>query len=131
MESVLEIVNVGGAELMTVHGKRTAAVRDRMVSVVGLEDVFQWNDGATLSGRDPTAAITLVIVGDRGRELGVIVDRVIGEEDVVIKSMSENFRSVAGIAGATIFGDGRVSLILDVPAVMEMAAHAPANTAAN
>ena len=131
MESVLEIVNVGGAELMTVHGKRTAAVRDRVVSVVGLEDVFQWSHGAKLSERNISAAITLVIVGDRGRELGVIVDRVIGEEDVVIKSMAENFRSVAGIAGATIFGDGRVSLILDVPAVMEMAAHgAPAETVA-
>ena len=111
---------------MTVHGKRTAAVRDRIVSVVGLEDVFQWSGGAELSDRDASAPITLVIVGDRGQELGVIVDRVLGEEDVVIKSMAENFHSVAGIAGATIFGDGRVSLILDVPAVMEMAARGAA-----
>jgi two-component system, chemotaxis family, sensor kinase CheA len=124
MESVLEIVNISRSELVTVHGKRAADVRNRVVSVVGLEDVFQWNNSASGSAREDSSPITLVIVGDRGREMGLIVDRVIGEEDVVIKSMSENFRSVTGIAGATIFGDGRVSLILDVPSVMEMAARA-------
>jgi two-component system chemotaxis sensor kinase CheA len=46
---------------------------------------------------------------------------VLGEEDVVIKSMAENFRNVPGIAGASILGDGRVSLILDAPALIDMA----------
>ena len=47
-----------------------------------------------------------------------MVDRVLGQEDVVTKSLSENYRDVAGIAGATILGDGRVALILDIPALI-------------
>jgi len=49
-----------------------------------------------------------------------VVDRVLGEEDVVIKSIAENYRNIPGIAGASILGDGRVSLILDVAAIMGM-----------
>ncbi len=64
-----------------------------------------------------------MIVGERGHEIGLAVDRVLGEEDVVIKSMAENYRNVAGIAGASILGDGRVSLILDVAALIDMASH--------
>jgi two-component system chemotaxis sensor kinase CheA len=59
-----------------------------------------------------------VIVGETGEEVGLAVDRVIGEEDVVIKSIAENFENVRGIAGASILGDGRVSLILDIPALV-------------
>ncbi len=54
----------------------------------------------------------------RGHEVGLVVDRVIGEEDVVIKSIAENYENVPGIAGASILGDGRVALILDIPALM-------------
>jgi len=66
-----------------------------------------------------------VVVHDGGRELALAVDRVIGEEDVVIKSIAENYRNIAGIAGATILGDGRVSLILDVPALIPMLSRQP------
>lgn len=59
-----------------------------------------------------------MIVGETGEEVGLAVDRVIGEEDVVIKSIAENFENVRGIAGASILGDGRVSLILDIPALV-------------
>ena len=52
----------------------------------------------------------LVIIGEGNRQLGLAVDRVLGEEDVVIKSIGDNYRNVAGIAGASILGDGRVSL---------------------
>ena len=50
----------------------------------------------------------------------------LGEEDIVIKSMAENYRNVPGVAGASILGDGRVSLILDVNAVIEMSTRAAA-----
>ena len=66
------------------------------------------------------AETTLVIVGEAGQEVGLAVDRVLGEEDVVIKSIAENYRNVPGIAGASILGDGRVSLILDIPGLIEI-----------
>ena len=60
--------------------------------------------------------------GEAGQEIGLAVDRVIGEEDAVIKPIADNYKNVPGIAGASILGDGRVSLILDVPALIEMRA---------
>ena len=59
-------------------------------------------------------------MGEAGQEVGLSVDRVIGEEEVVIKSIAENFANVPGIAGASILGDGRVSLILDIPGLVEI-----------
>ena len=52
--------------------------------------------------------------------MGLVVDELIGQEDVVIKSIAENFQNVNGITGASIMGDGRVSLILDVATMMTM-----------
>ena len=62
----------------------------------------------------------MVIIGEGDQQLGLAVDQVLGEEDVVIKSIADNYRNVAGIAGASILGDGRVSLILDPHALIEM-----------
>ena len=56
---------------------------------------------------------TLVVIEEQGERIGLVVDAMIGQEEVVIKSLAENFRNVKGFVGATIMGDGRVSLILD------------------
>jgi two-component system chemotaxis sensor kinase CheA len=87
-----------------------------------LSRVFQWDHRGATNGED-VDTLTLVIVGESKRQLGLVVDRVLGEEDVVIKSIADNYRNLAGIAGATILGDGRVSLILDPLALIEMSSH--------
>jgi two-component system chemotaxis sensor kinase CheA len=121
VESVIEIVSVPLGNLSRVHGMPTAIVRGRVVSVVHLAEVFTWHVAAKRDGARPPEAITLVIVGNEGTELGLAVHKLLGEEDIVIKSIAENYRNVAGIAGASILGDGRVSLILDTVALIEMA----------
>lgn len=118
MESIVEIVRINRKDLTTVQGLWTARVRGRVISMVSLDEVLSWNRPARSSSFDGEA--TLVIVGEAGQEIGLVVDRVLGEEDVVIKSMAENYRNVAGIAGASILGDGRVSLILDTSALIDM-----------
>ena len=123
LESVVEIVNVNKQDLSTVHGQQTARVRGRVVSMVTLDEVFQWNQTETKDNRTNRDETTLVIVEEDGQELGLAVDSVLGEEDIVIKSMAENYRNVAGIAGASILGDGRVSLILDLAALIEMSSN--------
>jgi len=60
----------------------------------------------------------LVIVGNEGRKVALLVDELIGQGQVVIKSLESNYRKVEGIAGATILGDGRVALIVDVPGLI-------------
>ena len=103
-----------------MHGLDTAIVRGRVVSVVHLTQLFEWYQPPSAgSARKHSDDRTLVIVESDGREIGLVVDKLIGEEDVVIKSLAENYRNVAGVAGASILGDGRVSLILDVGALVE------------
>ena len=57
---------------------------------------------------------------------GLLVDQLIGMQEVVLKSLEKNFRSILGLSGASILGDGRVSLILDLDAVIDMVARQPA-----
>ena len=122
MEAVTEIVSVAQDQTSTVHGRKMATVRGRVISQVKLGDTLSFHRGGRACEAAASQETTLVIVGERGQEIGLAVDHVIGEEDVVIKSIAENYRNVSGIAGASILGDGRVSLILDVPALIEMVA---------
>ncbi len=121
LEAVVEIVSVRDRQLSTVHGQQTALVRDRVVSVVQLSDALSFHELTIASQSSNNGAETLlVILGEQGQEIGLVVDRVVNEEDIVIKSIAENFKNIRGIAGASILGDGRVSLILDAPALIEM-----------
>ena len=63
-----------------------------------------------------------MIVQNGETTIGLIVDQMIGMQEVVLKSLEKNYRSVSGLSGASILGDGRVSLILDVDAVVNLAA---------
>jgi two-component system chemotaxis sensor kinase CheA len=113
MEAVVEIVSVARNQLSSVQGRQMASVRGRVVSLLRLGDLLAFHDAGG-AATPQSLETTLVIVGEAGEEVGLAVDRVIGEEDVVIKSIAENYENVRGIAGASILGDGRVSLILDI-----------------
>jgi two-component system, chemotaxis family, sensor kinase CheA len=122
IEAINEIVSVAPENLTTVHGKLITHVRRRVVSVVTIDDVFGRHGRrieTTVSRSEP---LTLVVIGVEGSEIGLVVDHLIGEEDIVIKSMSENYRNVEGLSGACVLGDGRVSLVVDVAAVIQLAA---------
>ena len=128
IESVSEIVRIGSKDLNTVHNQETACVRGRIISMVRLREIFAWHAAGKEAYEPEGDEVTLVIVGEQGREIGVAVDRVLGEQDIVIKSMAENFRNVLGIAGASILGDGRVSLILDIAALFNLVCHQKVET---
>ncbi len=118
IEVVREIVCARRENILTVHGLRTARIRQRVISLVELDELFRGLGSRRDVGQD-AAETTLVVLGDQNHELGLVVDRVLGEQDVVIKSVAENYQNVPGIAGASILGNGRVSLILDVGALMQ------------
>ncbi len=118
IEVVREIVCARRENILTVHGQRTARIRQRVISLVELDELFHGIGSYRASLEDATET-TLVVLGDQNHELGLVVNRVIGEQDVVIKSVAENYHNVPGIAGASILGNGRVSLILDVGALMQ------------
>ncbi len=68
----------------------------------------------------------VVVVQNGETTIGLLVDQLIGMQEVVLKSLEKNFRTISGLSGASILGDGRVSLILDLDAVIDMAARQPA-----
>lgn len=90
-------------------------VRNEYLPLVDLRDWFAL-PGAR---REPHTAI-VVIVEAEGRKVAVQIDELVGQQQVVIKSLEANYRRVRGVSGATILGDGRVSLILDVAAVVRL-----------
>lgn len=128
VESVVEIVSIPRSAIRTVQGQRTANIRNRVVSLVELNEVFHWNHD--FGANDVSEEATLVVVGQEGEEVGLRVDSLIGEEDVVIKSLAENYRNVSGLAGAAILGSGQVSLIIDIPVLIEMASRRRSRTPA-
>jgi two-component system chemotaxis sensor kinase CheA len=81
--------------------------------LVSLAELF----GIPAAVPDPSEA-TVVVIEDDGRHVGVVVDELLGKQEVVIKSLGESFSQVKGIAGGAILGDGRVGLILDANGVL-------------
>lgn len=121
LESVAEIIKVARTDVQHIQRRRVVVVRERIVPVVTFEEVFQTAQPELQSSTRRDEELTLLIVGLENERLGLVVDSLLGQEDVVIKSIAENYRNVRGIAGASIRGDGAVSLILDVGALIEMA----------
>jgi two-component system chemotaxis sensor kinase CheA len=90
--------------------------RDRYLPILRLYEVFGTKPRTT----NLHEGLIMVVEGD-GRRVGLFVDDLLGQQQVVIKSLEANFRRVDGISGATILGDGQVALILDVPGLIRMA----------
>lgn len=115
--SILESIQPKEGVVKTVVGKgELINVRGTYLPVIRLYEVFALKPEHTL----PTKAI-LLILETEGEQVAVMVDEILGQQQVVIKSMEQNFRKVEGIAGATILGDGTVGFILDVRGVLEIA----------
>ena len=91
--------------------------RGDYIPIIRLHEVF----GVDSRPRDLDEGLIMVVEGD-GRKVGLLVDGLLGQQQVVIKSMETNYRRVEGISGATILGEGSVALILDIPGLVRYAA---------
>jgi two-component system chemotaxis sensor kinase CheA len=102
-------------QVHTVAGQpRMVQVRNTLVPLVFLGELFGYPCEA-----DPCRA-TVVMIEDEGRQVGVVVDRLLSKQEVVIKSLGETFSAVRGVAGGAILGDGRIGLILDAHGIVEL-----------
>ncbi|RMH05937.1 MAG: chemotaxis protein CheA [Nitrospirae bacterium] len=114
--SVTETLRPKPTDLQTIGGRgEVVNLRGVWLPIVRLYEVFGTPPGVT----DPCQAL-LVIVESEGERIAVLVDELIGQQQVVIKSLEQNYRRVEGIAGATILGDGRVALIVDVSGLVTL-----------
>ena len=118
LASVVETVRITNEEIHSFEGREVLKLRDRVLSLIRLDEAFALDE----LEQDE---IYVVVVALAEKQLGFIVDKLIGQEEIVIKSLGDYLGGNPGIAGATITGDGRVRLILDVAGVIEVAQNMP------
>lgn len=110
LSSVVEIINVERKNIQRVQKRDVVLVRGEVLPLVKLRQVLH---GGGAQGELPDK-FPVVVCGISEKRVGLVVDALLGEQEIVIKSLGEYIGQVAGLAGATIMGDGRVALILDV-----------------
>ena len=116
LASVLETVRISQDEIYTVESRSVMRLREEVLSLVHIGDIFEVDRII-----DAGEHAYVVVLGLGAQKLGLIVDSLVGQEEIVIKSMGDYLKGIDGIAGATIRGDGGVTLIVDVVALMQIA----------
>lgn len=115
LSSIIESLQPSAESLKTLNGRRLVHVRGDYIPIVPLFELFNLEPRV----REAKEGI-LVLIGVEGEKAALLVDDLLDEHQVVIKSIEANYRKVEWAAGATILGDGRVALILDVGSLLEM-----------
>lgn len=128
IENVREIVSIRKQDVISVHGRDSMEVRGEFIPLVGIEDIFDWHgpalynqDGRTGQGEDGGYTLSILILTSGSKAMGLVVAELKGCQDIVVKSLDENFSHIRGLAGASILGDGSVCLLLDVGSCLELA----------
>jgi len=114
--SIVESIRVRREQVRDVAGcGDVITVRQEPIPLVRLGRMFQISSETA----DPAAGLVVIVEHD-GRHWALLVDELLGQQQVVVKSLETNFRKVEGITGATILGDGRAALILDIAGIAAM-----------
>ncbi|MGB8330652.1 MAG: chemotaxis protein CheA [Polyangiales bacterium] len=109
--AVREAIPYSSREVRTIQGREVISLRGETLAICDLARLFGFRSSSRNEGR-------FVVVGAMGnRELGIVVDGLIGQEDVIIKPLGKSLSTVRGFAGATDLGDQKVALVLDAPAL--------------
>jgi two-component system chemotaxis sensor kinase CheA len=114
LSSVVEILDLDLSRTNTVDGQLVVLVRQKVLPLFYLKE---WLLPGLGCARGKSGHVVVVVAG--GRHVGFVVDHLVGQEEVVIKPLGAKLQGVAGMAGATITGDGQIALILDVPGLMK------------
>jgi two-component system chemotaxis sensor kinase CheA len=115
LDAVIESQRIDAADVRTVHGGEVITLRGGVVPLIRVGEFFGLGNP-----RDPDK-VMIVIVGLQGRQVGLVVDSFQGEQEIVIKPLSDVIGVIPGISGATILGNGSISLILDVHSLVTTA----------
>ncbi len=119
LSSIVETIQCSRADFgRTPTGAKVLRVRGEYVQVVDLAERFKLAMGIELANR-----FVVLCEAEGGTKVALVVDDIIGQQQVVIKSLEENFESIEGIAGGTILGDGNVALIVDVQGLRTQSLH--------
>ena len=114
ISSVIESLRISRNDIKSIDNYEVINVRDEILSLIKLSRLFKYEE------EKEKDFYFIVIVGSGNKKIGLVVDNVIGEEDIVIKPLKDKYTNTPGIAGATILGDGTVSLIINVSQLIEL-----------
>ncbi len=117
LSSVTETIRMKTDQIEYVNNREVIVVRGKVLPLIRLESVF--NIKAETKEKDK---LFVVVVNLAGTQMGIVVDSLVGEQEIVIKSLGKYIGDVPGISGAAILGDGNVALIVDVPNLLKKAA---------
>jgi two-component system, chemotaxis family, sensor kinase CheA len=117
--SIVETVLVSKGQISKVVGTGNVyRLREDYIPVIRLREAFDMASESLFSESEEKKGELLVVVESDGKKMGLFVDELLEQQQVVIKSLEENYLPVKGLAGATILGDGNVALIIDVPGLV-------------
>jgi len=111
MSGVVEIVRTTADQTQNVQGRPVMVLRDRILPIVWLRDYFR------LPRDNDFGSLSLLVVGHQEERVAIAVDKLIGVQDIVVKSLGALLGHVEGVSGATTLGSGKVALILDMEAI--------------
>jgi len=112
LSGVLESIRIHGDEIHEVGGSEVVKLRDRLLPVHRLDRFFWQKSGAD---RDHEY---IVVVGSGEKRGGLVVDRLIGQQEIVIKALDDYLGDLPGISGGTVLGDGNISMIVDIGSIL-------------
>lgn len=115
LSAVKEVLKVTASEMQSVGLRQVIRLREEVLAVVYLSEILELEEHEKAKDEDK---FPVIVVDYDGRKIGIGVERVIGTHEIVIKSLSRHYKEVDGFIGATILGDGRIALIVDVEAIV-------------
>jgi len=121
LSAVREILKEKDAILRTVGSRRVIMLRDEVLALVNLGDALR--DTRDRAPEDRETRLPVVVVDFEGKKIGLEVEKVLGTREVVIKSLSRHYREVEGLVGASILGNGKIALIVDVETLIGLHCH--------
>jgi two-component system chemotaxis sensor kinase CheA len=116
LTSVIETIRMSRQSIEKVNNRDVIVVRGKVLPLLHLDELFKVKHKTEKSDK-----VFVVVVNLAGEQLGIVVDSLVGEQEIVIKSLGKYIGDVPGISGATIMGDGNVALIIDVANLVKKA----------
>jgi two-component system chemotaxis sensor kinase CheA len=121
LSSVREILKIRTADLKSVGGRRVILIREEVLVLAHLGNALK--DSVDAKEEPAAEGMPVVVVDFEGRKIGLEVQKIIGTREIVIKSLSRHYREIDGLIGASILGNGKIALIVDVEAMVSQHYH--------
>jgi two-component system chemotaxis sensor kinase CheA len=124
VENVRELVTIADDCILSIGGRRVCDIRGEFIPLVEMDEIFSWPSTAA----EPAPRGAVLVIHSGSRAVAVCVSTLLGTQDLVVKSLDENFMRIRGLGGASILGDGEVCLLLDASAVVDIVMRSHAMT---